>query len=148
MSLVKTMNHEQLITDYVKTFNEHHVEALAAFLAEDFVFDAEPPLNAAQFLGVLQIVHNAFPDNTMCLQLDKLEGNQATLLFNNSGTHTSDLDLTMLGGTIIPPTGKTFKLPEGIFDYILGDGGITAVHPRPNPGGGFQGILSQLGISR
>ncbi len=147
MNSVKTETNEMLLAGYIKAFNTHDVESLREYLAEDFVFHSEPPLNADQFLGVLQIVHDAFPDNTMRLDLDTLEGNGAVLLFNNSGTHTAVLDLTGLGGGVIPATGKSFKLPEGIFDYTLSEGKITAVHPRPNPGGGFQGILSQLGLS-
>ena len=118
---------------------------LKAYLAEDFVFQADPPIGADAFVGVLQIVKNAFPDNKMHLAVDSIEGNQAALIYNNSGTHTGDLNLSLLGGPVVPPTGKTFKLPEGIFDYTVEDGKIKSVTPRPNPGGWIPRVALAIG---
>ena len=96
---------------------------------------------------MLRLLQHAFPDIRMNLTLESNAGAHALLSSAMSGTHTGELNLTPFGGGLIPPTGKPFRLPAGLFDYALADGEIVEIRARPNPGGGFEGILAQLGVA-
>ena len=64
-----------------------------------------------------------------------------------TGTHTNDLDLTPMGMTKVPATGKSVSNPVEHPEITIKDGKITSIHVADvTPDGGVGGILKQLGV--
>ena len=46
----------------------------------------------------------------------------------------------------LPPTGKTFELPESVYTIRVVDDKVVYFSEKVVEGGGLAGILSQLGV--
>jgi hypothetical protein len=142
------MNTQTAMARFVDAFNQMDIATMTGYLSDSLAFHgpAPQPLNKAQFTGMLHMLHAAFPDITMNVVLERCEGNAARITSAMQGTHTGTLDMTAFGGAPIPPTGKAFHLPAGAFDYTWDGDKIVVIQAQPNPGGGFEGIMQQLGL--
>lgn len=142
------MDTHTLMTHFVDAFNRMDIPTMTDYLSDELAFHgpAPQPLGKAQFLGMLHMLHAAFPDIKMNVVLEHCAGNAARITSAMQGSHTGTLDMTAFGGGPIPPTGKTFHLPAGAFDYTWDTGKIVIIRAQPNPGGGFEGIMHQLGL--
>lgn len=142
------MNTQTAMTHFVDAFNQMDVTAMTGYLSDNLAFHgpAPQPLSKAQFIGMLHMLHAAFPDIRMNVVLVSCAGQEARITSAMQGTHTGTLDMTAFGAGPIPPTGKSFHLPAGAFDYTWDDGRIVIIQAQPNPGGGFEGIMQQLGL--
>jgi predicted ester cyclase len=136
------------MTHFVDAFNEMDIDAMTTYLSDKLAFHgpAPQPLGKAQFIGMLNMLQAAFPDIRMNIVLERCEGQEARISSAMQGTHTGTLDMTAFGGAPIPPTGKAFHLPAGAFDYTWDGERIVVIQAQPNPGGGFEGIMQQLGL--
>jgi predicted ester cyclase len=142
------MNTQTAMNHFVDAFNQMDITTMTAYLSDGLAFHgpAPQPLSKAQFIGMLHMLHAAFPDIKMNVVLEHCDGDQARITSAMQGTHTGTLDMTAFGGGPIPPTGKAFHLPAGAFDYGWTNGQIVVIQAQPNPGGGFEGIMQQLGL--
>jgi hypothetical protein len=128
--------------------NAKDFDAVAAYLADNFQFSGPvpEPIGGAEWVGLLRILAAAFPDFQMNLNITSVNGNVVRTTNQLSGTHTADLDLSMMGMGVIPATGRSFSNPveegEGVWD---GDK-LVSVHIHPQDGGGLMGILAQIGV--
>jgi predicted ester cyclase len=134
--------------DFVEALNQMNMDRMAQFLSDELEFHGPAPqaLSKAQFLGMFQILQTAFPDIKVNGIIVSCEGNQARITSAIEGTHKGILDMTAFGGSVIPATGKTFKLPVGLFDYTWDEEQIVTIQAQANPEGGFAGIMQQLGL--
>jgi predicted ester cyclase len=142
------MNTQTAMTHFVTAFNQMDITTMTSYLSDSLAFHgpAPQPLSKTQFIAMLNMLHAAFPDIKMNVVLEQCAGDQARITSAMQGTHTGTLDMTGFGGGPIPPTGKAFHLPVGAFDYGWANGQIVTIQAQPNPGGGFEGIMQQLGL--
>ncbi len=133
---------------FASLLNARDWNELHDLLAENFT--ARGPtlaLNREQIIHYLQILITAFPD--MEFGLTNFEEKDGLMVSKGreKGTHTGRLDLHPLGIEVsLPPTGKTFELPETI--YMIGAAGGKVIYygEEEVAGGGLAGLLAQLGV--
>ncbi len=142
------MNTQTQMIEFVEAFNQMDIETMSSHLADTLAFHGPTPnpLGKGQFVGMMRMLHTAFPDIKANIVLVSSEDDEARITSAMQGTHTGTLDMTAFGKGAIPATGKAFKLPVGAFDYTWKDGQIVTIQTHPNPGGGLPGIMQQLGL--
>jgi hypothetical protein len=125
------------------------VKGLQALLADDFrAKGTAAELTKQQTLGYLQMFFTAFPDHRFNFtDLEEKEG-AIYCTGQETGTHMGVLDLQPFGMPVsLPPTGKSFKLPQSVFTFrVVGDK-VTYYSEEAVKGGGLAGILEQLGVN-
>lgn len=124
------------------------LEGLQPLLADDF--KAKGPtreLTKGQALGYLQLFFAAFPDHRFGFADFEEKGEWVHCTGQETGTHKGVLDLNPFGmPVVLPPTGKTFQLPKSVYSFRVAGDKITEYIEEAVPGGGFAGILEQLGV--
>lgn len=121
---------------------------LPSMLADDF--KAKGPtreLTKGQALGYLQLFFAAFPDHRFGFTDFEEKGDWVHCTGQETGTHKGVLDLNPFGMPVaLPPTGKTFQLPKSVYSFRVAGDKIAEYIEEAVPGGGFAGILEQLGV--
>ena len=123
------------------------LNGLRAILSDDFrAKGATRELTKQQTLSYLQMFFTAFPDHRFNFtDFEEKEG-VIDCTGEETGTQTGVLDLNPFGMPItLPPTGKTFKLPKGVFTFRVAGDQVTCYTEEAVMGGGLAGILEQLG---
>jgi hypothetical protein len=144
----KEMSNLETAKKVADLLESRDLKGLQALLADDFrAKGAAIVLTKQQTLGYLQIFFTAFPDHRFNFtDFEEKEG----LIYctgQETGTHKGVLDLNPFGmPVLLPPTGKSFKLPESVFTFrVVGDQ-VTYYSEEAVKGGGLAGILDQLGV--
>jgi predicted ester cyclase len=124
------------------------IKGLQALMADDFrAKGASRDLNKQQALGYLQIFFAAFPDHSFGFADFIEKRDLVNCSGQETGTHKGILDLNAVGIPILlPPTGKSFKLPKSIYTFGIAGDKITFYGEETVHGGGLTGILEQLGV--
>jgi predicted ester cyclase len=142
------MNTKEIAEAYVDAFNRGDLNTLADLLADDFQFSGPvpEPMGRDQFLGLMDLMWNAFPDIRFNTRLVSINRNVVHFTNQLAGTHTSDLDLSALGIGVIPATGRSFSMAREDGESIIENGYIVSTHVQPTEGAGLVAILHQLGV--
>ncbi len=109
--------------DVYKAFHEASVadppasitEANETYLSDDFQNldqDGNVIMDRQTYIGMTQILTNAFKDFTAVIGDTREEGDSVLVTYHFEGTHTSDLDLSAMGMGVIPASGKEIVWPE------------------------------------
>lgn len=128
--------------------NTLDMDALASILADNFQLSGPvpEPVGAEEFLGLIRVMAAAFSELNFNTTITSVEGNAAKTTNQVTGTHSADLDLSMMGMGVIPATGKSFSLPIENGEVIVEGDKIASIYVTPDPNAGLMGILAQLGI--
>jgi predicted ester cyclase len=142
------VNTEEIAEAYAEAFNAGDLDTLADLLADDFQFSGPvpEPMGRDQFLGLLELMWNAFPDIRFNTRLVGINRNVVHFTNQLTGTHTGDLDLSFVGMGVIPPTGRSFSMAREDGESVIEDGYIVSTNIPPTNGAGLIAILQQLGI--
>ncbi|RJP77622.1 MAG: hypothetical protein C4524_07825 [Candidatus Zixiibacteriota bacterium] len=119
---------------------------LARYLSDDFVYSGAipEPLSKHQYIEFMAAIKQALPDWSYAIEAIKdLGHNVIRLLVQPQGTHMGDLILP--GMEPISATGARLVLPHEIVDYTFKDHKILEIVSWTSSGGGFSGLLTQLG---
>jgi len=124
------------------------LKGLQPLLADDFkAKGATRELNKQQALGYLQIFFTAFPDHRFGFTDFEEKGELIQCTGQETGTHQGALDLNPLGMPVsLSPTGKSFKLPKGMYTFRVAEDKVNFYGEEAMQGGGLAGILEQLGV--
>jgi hypothetical protein len=124
------------------------LKGLQAILADEFkAKGATLDLTKQQTLGGLQILFMAFPDHRFNFADFEEKEDLICCTGQETGSHKGILDLNPLGmPVLLPPTGKSFKLPKSGFIFRVAGDKVTYYGEEPVKGGGLAGILDQLGV--
>jgi predicted ester cyclase len=87
----------------------------------------------------------AFPDIKFEVQQVTVNGNQATVKANISGTQTGTLSLPMPGFPAVPPTGKKVWAKDAYIVTVQGDK-VSHFQVDSPADGGIPAMLAQLGV--
>ena len=140
------MGVEQVARDVVS--NMTNLEKLKTMLTADAMASGgvlPQPIPAMEALKVTGGLTTAFPDLKFDVQQVTVNGNQATVKVQWSGTHTGPLSLPIPGMQPVPPTGKKVSVKDTYFITVQGDkvSHFTVDSPAD---GGIPAALAQMGV--
>lgn len=141
------MTAKEIVKDFVKALESGDLDKTAGYLSDDFAYVGPIPLALGrdQFLEVQRGLLAAFPDRSLNLAEVEEEAGVVRATVRFTGTHTGDLVLPVPDLPLVRATGKTVFLPLETHLYTVRGSKIASIHVLLVPGGGFQGIYSQLG---
>jgi predicted ester cyclase len=142
------VNTEEIAEAYADAFNAGDLDTLADLLADDFQFSGPvpEPMDRDQFLGLMELMGQAFPDIQFNTRLVDINRNVVRFTNQLAGTHTGNLDLSFMGLGVIPPTGRPFSMAREDGETVIENGYVVSTHIYPTEGAGLMAILDQLGI--
>ena len=143
------MNQLELTKKVFTLIEEKNTAAAAQYLSEDFTFSGPvpEPVSGAMWLGLHDKLNAAFSNFSFNLGDLKMENGCVSATVQLSGTHTAALDATALGLPVFPATGKSIHLPKEPLMVEFQGEKICSIAGERVPGGGMQGILSQIGVA-
>jgi predicted ester cyclase len=140
------MSVEQVARDFIASMND--ADKTRSYLTEDAVASggmlpqAMPAMEAFNMIGGLM---SGFPDLKFDVHQVTVNGNQATVHAQVSGTHTGNLNLPLPGVPMIPVTGKRVSAPDTYIVTVDGDK-VSRMQVDSPPDGGLPALLAQLGV--
>lgn len=142
------MSVEQVARDFITTMTD--VEKTKAHLTADAMVSGgvlPQPMPAMEALGLVAGMKAAFPDLKFDVQQVTVNGDQATVNVQLSGTNTGPLSMPLPGmpGSI-PPTGKKVSVPDTFVVTVQGDK-VSHMNVDSPAGGGLPGVLAQIGVN-
>jgi SnoaL-like polyketide cyclase len=142
------MNNLEVTKRAAELLESRDLKGFQAILAEEFkAKGTTQELTKQQALGYLQIFFTAFPDHCFGFADFEEKGDLIYCTGQETGTHKGVLDLYPFGMPVsLPPTGKSFKLPKGVFTFRVAGDKVTYYGEEAAKGGGLAGILEQLGV--
>lgn len=140
---------EDIVLEYMAALGAHDFATCASYLTDDFTFTGlmSEPLGRTEFLALEQAFYRAMPDCSYFVSNVEAEDEIVRATVQRKGTHTGELTLPISSLPSIPATGKTLYLPAEPFEYGIDKDKIMYIEVWPVPGGGIEGLLSQLGIT-
>ena len=141
------MSVEQVARDFVTTMTD--VEKTKAYLTPDAMVSGgvlPQPMPAMETLNLVAAMNAAFPDLKYDVQQVTVNGNQATVNVELSGTNTGTLSLPLPGMPgMIPATGKKASVPDTLIVTVEGDK-VSHLQIDSPAGGGLPALLAQMGV--
>ena len=136
--------------DIVRTaFNFDNREESEALIADNFTATDSvggPPMDKASWMGMGEMMRASFPDIDFVIEDIREEGAGVQVTGYFIGTFTNDFDLTSLGMSVFPASGKKIKWPSGSSQVTIEGGKITNSHDlSTGPDAGIPGFLKPLG---
>jgi predicted ester cyclase len=141
------MSVEQVARDLITMMTD--VEATKARLTPDAMASGgvlPQPMPALEAFNIISGLMTAFPDLKFEVEQITVNGDQATVKTNVSGTNTGPLNLPMPGmPSNIPPTGKKASAKDVFIVTVQGDK-VSHLQVDSPADGGLPALLAQLGI--
>ncbi|HEY3313327.1 MAG TPA: nuclear transport factor 2 family protein [Anaerolineales bacterium] len=140
------MSVEQVARDFISTMAD--ANKTIAYLTPDAMASggvlpqSMPAMEAFKMIGGL---NGGFPDLKFEVRQVTVNGNQATVKAQVSGTNTGPLNLGMPGMPSIPPTGKKVSVPDAFIVTVQGDK-VSHIQVDSPADGGVPAILAALGV--
>ncbi|MEJ2266332.1 MAG: ester cyclase [Anaerolineales bacterium] len=138
------MSIEQIARDLVMNLND--VSKLKTMITPDAMASGgvlPQPIPATEAMKVTAGLMSAFPDFKIDIQQVTVNGDQATVKAQWSGTQTGALSLP--GMPSIPPTGKKVSVKDVYVITVQGDK-ISHLRVESPADGGFPATIAQLGV--
>ena len=139
------MSVEQVARDFITTMTD--VEATRARLTPDAMASGgvlPQPMPAIEAFNIVSGLKTAFPDLKFEVEQVTVNGDQATVKTNVSGTNTGPLNLPMPGlPSNIPPTGKKASSKDVFIVTVQGDK-VSRFQVDSPPDGGLPVLLAGI----
>ena len=140
------MSVEQVARDLVLNMsNDEKVKAMVTADAMASGGVLPQPIPVMKAMKVMAGLTTAFPDLKFDIQQVTVNGNQATVKAQWSGTQTGALSLPMPGMPSIPPTGKKVSVKDAYVITVQGDK-VSHMRVESPADGGIPAALAQLGV--
>lgn len=140
------MSVEQVARDLV--LNMNNAEKMKAMVAADAMASGgvlPQPIPMMEAMKVMAGLSTAFPDLKFDVQQVTVNGNQATVKAQWSGTNTGPLSFPMPGMQPIPATGKKVSVKDAYVVTVQGDK-VSHMKVELPADGGIPGALAQMGV--
>ena len=140
------MSVEQVARDVV--LNMSNIEKLKTMLTADAMASGgmlPQPIPAMEALKVTGGLTTAFPDLKFDVQQVTVNGDQATVKVQWSGTNTGELSLPIPGMQPVPPTGKKVSVKDTYIITVQGDK-VSHFTVKSPADGGIPAALAQMGV--
>jgi hypothetical protein len=143
------MKNSEVVRNALSAIERHDFDGLSKLVAEDlaFVGPMPTPLNKREYLSLIRGLTTGFPDWRFNARDWQEAGETVSAKVRITGTHSRELPALMPGMPAAAASNKSFELPEERVEFQVRDGKIGRWQLNAPPGGGVQGILSQLGIA-
>ncbi len=140
------MNVEQLARDFVAKMDDP-AKTKARFTPDATISGGilRQPLRWTEGVELMSALKTAFPDIRFEVQQVTVNGNQATVRADWSGTNTGALHLPQAGAPNIPPTGKKVRVPDTYRLTLEGDK-VSHLELESPYNGGIPAALAQIGV--
>jgi hypothetical protein len=139
------MSVEQVARDFISEMTD--VEKTKAHLTADPMASGgvlPQPMPAMEAFGLVGALKTAFPDLKFEVEDVTVNGNQATVKTQVSGTNTGTLNLPMPGmPSNMPPTGKKASAKDTFIVTVDGDK-VSHLQVDSPEGGGLPALLAQI----
>lgn len=145
-------NLTKILREAYEAVEDGRVQDVEALLDDEFEFvhpSMPAPVDKATFLKMVEQIPVAFPDWQYHLHDVVQEGDTVRSKVQITATNTGELDLSFMGGPVIPATGRSIELPEESATETFRDGKLLreVVDDLPEGQvGGLTAILDQLGV--
>jgi len=142
------MKPEDIVISLHDAMQKGDFKKARTFLTDDFQFMSQmpAPLSADEWMDMSSVLRKAFPDLQYKFKLVGTRGSVLKTTAELGGTHKGDLDLTKSGLGVIPPTGKSFRMPIVHFEVTLQGDKISRYYGEKTEGAGVTGMLEALGV--
>jgi SnoaL-like polyketide cyclase len=141
------MSVEQVARDLITMMTD--VEATKARLTPDAMASGgvlPQPMPAMEAFKIIGGLMTAFPDLKFEVEQVTVNGDQATVKTQISGTNTGPLSLPMPGfPSSIPPTGKKVSAKDAFVVTVQGDK-VSRLEIASPADGGLPAMLAQIGV--
>ncbi len=121
-----------------------------SFYSDDFQWTdsvGSPPMDKASFRAMAQPLQSAVPDLSLVIEDIREDGDNAVVTSHYAGTFTNDLDLSAVGMSAIPATGKAVVFPPQRDRVSFEGDKISEIHNlETGPDAGMPGFLKALGV--
>ena len=123
-------------------------EQARSLLSDDFQFigSVPEPINRDTWLRMSRSLKKAFPDLDYRFHVEGADGNIVRIWAKLKGTHTNELDASVVNMGVIPATKKSVFNPNERGKVTVKGGKVTSWIVESIAGGGLMGILGQLGV--
>jgi hypothetical protein len=140
------MDAKEVFRQFTEAVDANDIEAMAALVHDDFRIEGAgvSGIGKREFIAVMKAQLDAIPDyseNPSDISQDE-SGDIVHFVAHVSGTQ--DHPLIFPGQKPIPATGRHFQLPPEPAWIKVKDGKLLIYHVEAVPGGGVEGIISQL----
>jgi SnoaL-like domain len=137
---------KEVFRQFTAAVDANDISALAALVHDDFRIEGAgvSGIGKREFVAVMKSQLDAIPDyseNPSDISEDD-GGDVVRFIAHVSGTQ--DHPLVLPGQKPIPATGRHFQLPPEPAWIKVKDGKLLVYHVEAVPGGGVEGIISQL----
>lgn len=141
------MKSKEIVEAMMRPVDEGRMEVAAGYLADDFVFSGPvpKPIGKEAWIDLQRRLLTAFPDWPFNLK-KVLQGDPVVATYQTAGSHTGELDVSLLGLPRIPAAGQADRLSAEQARCKVRGGVIVRIGIDPNPESGLPGILGQLGV--
>lgn len=139
-------------TDIVKkvltSVETGHAKDIAGYLADSVTFAWNKPsdLKNEYLVAFFKNLLRAMPDFRFGATDVREEGDRIHAVLHVSATNTGMLNFPGIGIHSIPSTGKRAVLPAESMEIVMKENKIIKITVSQVPGGGFAGLMKQLGI--
>lgn len=143
------MSAAETVRKFLEAWEAWDWDAINDYLAHDFhvVGPTPDPINRRWAIADTKARSVAFPDWKFNFRITREEGNVVEGYTQVTGTHTGTLIPAVPGVAPVPPTGKAIKQPPEPTRFTVRGSQIVEMYVETVPGGGYIGILTQLGIT-
>ena len=140
------MNPEQLIRESLAAFNARDDETAFSNFADDLVVNnfVPQPIGLEEFKALNAANLAAFPDWHFEIKQIQTQGDKATVTVQVSGTQNGPINIPGMPSS--PASGKKVSVPDKFICTIRADNKLHQMDFASPPGGGFAGVMQQLGI--
>ncbi|MGD9093489.1 MAG: ester cyclase [Anaerolineales bacterium] len=122
-------------------------EAATKYFSDDYQGldkDGNVMTDKAAYIGITQLIMNAFKDFKGVVHDISEEDGSVIMTFHWEGTHTGDFDLSAMGMSVIPASGKRIVTPESQSRFMVEGDKIVGTQPIS---GGFEWLLAAIGVT-
>jgi hypothetical protein len=142
------MDKIEIVKSFYRACEKTEFDRIEGMLSEDFYFDRAVPTKVSriQFIELVGYLISASPDTKFNDQDYKVSGGKVQCVVRISGTNTGTLNLPMLGILSVPATNKHVQLPKETNSFEFKGDKICHMEVEHVPGGGVEGMLTQMGI--
>lgn len=140
------MSVEQIARDLIMNMtNEPKVKLMLAPNAMSSGGVLPQPIPAAESIKMIGALTTAFPDLKFEIEQVTVNGNEATVKANWSGTNTGPLAFPLPGMPSMPATGKKVSVKDVYVVTVEGDK-VTHMRVDSPADGGMPAAMAQLGV--
>jgi predicted ester cyclase len=140
------MSVEQVARDLISKMNDR--KAVEAMLTEDAMTSGgvlPQAMPAKASLSMIDGFTTAFPDIKFEVTQVSVNGNQATVKAQVSGTQTGEINFPIPGMPAVPATGKKVSFADAYVVTVQGDK-VSHLRVDSPADGGIPAMLAQLGV--